>query len=84
MVTLNRSDRSMCFFEWEGIIKTQTSEECVNEFYLPVHLYGKSLGKNNFTGQMRRSRSVLLRKRKTAGSGVRREKGEERAIWLGT
>lgn len=58
-VTLNRSDISMCFFAWEGVIKTQASEEGLNEVCVPVHLYGKSLGKNNFKGQMRRSRSGL-------------------------
>lgn len=83
-VTLNRSDISMCFFAWEGVIKTQASEEGLNEVCVPVHLYGKSLGKNNFKGQMRRSRSGLQRERKTEGSGVRREKGEGCAIWLGT
>lgn len=49
-VTLNRSERSMCFFVWEGVIKTQTSDQGLNEVYVPVHLYGESLGKNNFKG----------------------------------
>lgn len=49
-VTLNRSERSMYFFVWEGVIKTQTSDQGLNEVYVPVHLYGESLGKNNFKG----------------------------------
>lgn len=39
-VTLNRSERSMCFSVWEGVIKTQTSDQALNEVCVPVHLYG--------------------------------------------
>lgn len=38
-VTQNRSERSMCFFVWEGVIKTQTSDQGLNEVDVPVHLY---------------------------------------------